>query len=127
VQQGSSTSEQGVAVDGPHGADVLHIPTIDVRQHCVPEVDLVLDDPGDHERHVGGPGYLDRQVRSLVRVDATEEEQIAPGPGLEGELREVDAVENGRRVGQGRMTVCGAYRHVVRDVVVRREDRHDPL
>ena len=53
--------------------------------------------------------------------------RYSPGPVVEGEGGEVDAVVDRRVVGQVRVAVRIADRDVVPDVVVGAVDRHDPL
>ena len=55
---------------------------------------------------------------ALVRVDPTEEQEIAAVAVAEGERVQVDAVVDRRVVGQRGMTVRVADGHVVADVVV---------
>ena len=98
-----SSASRSLGTDRAH---VGHVDAVDVRGHGVAEVRLVLDDPGDDERHARTPGDLDREVRALVRMDPAEEQQVVAGLRDEGEPGEVDAVMDRRGVVQVRVPVA---------------------
>ena len=112
---------------GPTGPDVGDAGRREMRFDQLPEVALILDDPGDDQRQPGPARDLDRPMGALVGMDAAEEQQVVPGLIAEGERGEVDAVVDRRGVGQVRVPVRIADRDVVPDVVVGAVDRHDPL
>jgi len=127
MKQGSSAPEQSVALDWSHSADEVDVTAVDEWLDLAVEVDLVLDDAGDDQGHARTPGHLDREVGPLVGVDSAQEQQVAAPNGREGERIQVDAVVDRRVVREGGVSVGVADRHVVRDVVVGRIDRDDPL
>lgn len=98
-----------------------------MRCDGVTKVVLVLDDSGDIEPPPAAPGDLDGVRGALVRVDATEEQQLLAGIRVHGELGGVDAVMDGRRVAQGGMTVRVTDRHVGATSVVALVHGNDAL
>ncbi len=95
--------------------------------HELTEVGLVLHDPRDDQWQARPARDFDRQMRPLVRVNATEEQEVAPRIRPEGERGQFDAVVDRRLVGQIRVAVRVADGNVVADVVVRAVDRQDAL
>ena len=77
MQERASAAEQLDPLRRPDRPDVPDPVAVDPRGDVLVEVPLVLDDPGDHERHPGALGDLDRLGGALVGMDAAEEEQVA--------------------------------------------------
>ena len=127
MQQGEGTPQQLVALGRPDRPGVGDAVPAEVRLDLRAEVGLVLHDAGDHEREPRAVRHLDRPVRPLVGVDPPEEQQVGAGPRPEGEGTGVDAVVDGRGVGQAGVAVGVADRDVVRDVAVGGVDPHDAL
>jgi len=127
VQQRQRATEQRIPLGRPYRAHVADARRAEVRLHQASEVVLVLHDPGDDQRQTGLLCDRNRPVGALVGMDAAQEQQVVPGLIPEGERGEVDAVVDRRVVGQVRVPVRIADRHVVRDVVVGAVDRQDPL
>ena len=101
--------------DRPDEADPI---AVDLRSDLLVEVPLVLDDPGDGQRHPGTMGDLDRLGGALVRVNTTEEEEVTARRGVERERLRVDPVVDRREVIQCRMAIRVADRHVGASSVV---------
>ena len=72
-------------------------------------------------------GDVDRLGGSLVRVDPSEEQEVAAVTGAEIELADIDPVVDRRRVVEPLVPVGVADCDVVADVVVALVDGHDPL
>ena len=86
-----------------------------------------MHDPGDHEREPDRLGHGDGVGDALVRMDATEEHQPAARSVAEREVREIDAVINGRGVAQIGVAVGVADRDVRDAVVVASVNGTDPI
>ena len=86
-----------------------------------------MHDPGDHEREPDRIGHGDGVGDALVRMDATEEHQPAARSVAEREVREIDAVINGRGVAQIGVAVRVADRDVRDAVVVASVNGTDPI
>ena len=71
---------------------------VDIRFHGVGEIPLVLHDAADHQPPARAAGNLDGVGGALVGMDAPETHQVIALGGAVRELREVDAVIDGRGV-----------------------------
>ena len=100
---------------------------VDVRCDLVAEVLLILDDPGDVEPAATSPGDLDRVGGALVGVDPSEEQQMLAGTRIDREPVDIDAMVDGRRVVQIRVSIRVTDRHVRRSAVVALVDRNYPI
>ena len=107
-----SASEQTDPLHRPDRPDEADPIAVDLRSDLLVEVPLVLDDPGDGQRHPGPFGDLDRLGGALVRVDTAEEEEVAARCRVERERLGVDPVVDRRQVIQCRMAIRVADRHV---------------
>jgi len=127
VEEREGTAQQRITLDRLDRSRVGDAFQSEVWLHEVTEVGPVLHDPRDDQWKAGPACDLDRQVRPLVRVDAAEEEEVAPRLRPKGEGGQLDAVVDGRCVAQIRVAVRVADCDVVADVVVRAVDRQDAL
>ena len=127
VHECPRSAEERVAPIPIHRPDVRHTFPVDERRDEPLEVPLVLDDPGEDQGQPDAFGDLDRLDRPFVRMDPSEEQQIAAGSVAELELAHVDAVMNRRHVIESRVPVGIADGDVVASVVVLLEHRHDPF
>src|SRR5690606_28099918 len=95
------------------GADKGHPFPVDQRLNLRLEVCTVLHNTCDYQ---GDPRMVSSDnglFRTLVWMDATKEQQVVPSLRTSGKRGHIDAVVDGGRVLQRRMSIGIAYRHVV--------------
>ena len=76
VHERERAAQELVALGRTDRAEVVDAVPAQVGLDLVTKVGLVLHDAGDAQRKAGPMSQLDRLVRSLVRVDAAEEQQV---------------------------------------------------
>jgi hypothetical protein len=86
---------------------------------------LILDDAGDDQAPTRSTCRFDRLGRSLVGVDAAEEQQVFAAVRIEGKVLQPDTVVDRRRIAQIRVPIGVADRDIVDAIIVRLERGKD--
>ena len=127
MQQGERAPQQPVALRWADRSEERDGVAVDVRFDVATVVLGVVHDTGDDQGKPDGARHLDRLTGALVRVDPSEEQEVAAVTPTDGERLDVDPVVDRRGVRQVRVPVGVADRHVVRDVVVGAVDGEDAV
>ena len=127
MEEREGGTEQLVALGRAERAHIADAVTVEVGCYFPVEIVPIVNDARDHKRKPDRPRYRDRIGYALVGVHPSEIDKTAAGLLPRSELGEVDAVINGRDVGQVGVPVGIADRDVRDAIVVSGEHGHDPL
>ena len=126
MQKRVGAAQHVSALIWPDRADERDLVVVDPRRDPLLEVVLILDDARDDEPPVRRERHVDRLRRTLVRMDAPEEQQIAARRIVEGERGGFDPVVDRGGIVEVGMAVGSADCDVGRGSVIAPVDLDDP-
>ncbi len=93
MEQYPRVAQEFIPSVGPHAANILDLPFLEVRLHVLVEVTLILDYSCQDKPRIQCPSNLYRLLGPLVLVNPpVVEKVIALGFGVEGEAAGIDAM-----------------------------------